>query len=135
MKSKLLFKMQEKALKLTEVNTDIIKKDEIASFDGYMFGCPTHHRDMAQTMKTFLFLPRREDMKGKLAGAFGSYTHTGDAPRLILENMEHVLKMKMFELGPFHLEENIVDTLGGRKTCHDYGRVFGEKLDSCASRE
>ncbi len=110
--------------------SDIKSKDEIKGFDGYIFGSPTHHRDMAEPMKHFLFLPQKAAMKGKLAGAFGSYTHSGNAPGIIYENMEHVLKMKMFELGPFHLEETVVGTPEGRKACHDYGRVFGEDLSS-----
>jgi hypothetical protein len=38
--------------------------------------------------------------------------------------------MKPFELGPFILKEDVVETGEGMKTCQDYGRVFGEKLDS-----
>ena len=110
--------------------SDIKSRDDIKGYNGYIFGSPTHHQDIAEPMKHFLFLPRREDMKGKLAGAFGSYTHSGNAPGIIFENMEHVLKMKMFELGPFRLEEKVVETQDGRKACHDYGRVFGENLDS-----
>jgi flavodoxin len=108
--------------------SEISSKDELKGFDGYIFGSPTHHRDIAQPMKDFLFIPNREDMKGKLAGAFGSYTHSADAAPLIYNTMEHVLKMDMFELGPFHLEETNIITYEGRKACHDYGRVFGDDL-------
>jgi hypothetical protein len=38
--------------------------------------------------------------------------------------------MKPFELGPFTLKEDLVETSEGMRTCQDYGRVFGEKLDS-----
>ena len=107
-----------------------IQKDELKGFDGYIFGSPTHHLDIAEPMKGFLFLPNREDMKDKLAGAFGSYTHTGNAPSIIYDTMEHVLKMKMFALGPFNLEERLVETLEGRKACHDYGRVFGADIEA-----
>jgi hypothetical protein len=44
--------------------------------------------------------------------------------------LQHVCKMKPFELGPFTLNEELVETSEGMKTCQDYGRVFGEKLDS-----
>ena len=107
-----------------------INKDELKGFDGYIFGSPTHHLDIAEPMKNFLFLPNKEDMQDKLAGAFGSYTHTGNAPSMIYDTMEHVLKMKMFELGPFNLEETLVETQESMKACHDYGRVFGEDIGS-----
>jgi flavodoxin len=113
--------------------TSELNKDELKGFDGYIFGSPTYHRDIAQPLKDFLFLPNREDMKGKLAGAFGSYTHSADAAPFIYSTMEHVLKMDMFELGPFHLEETVIETQEGRKACHDYGRVFGEDLTSLKS--
>ena len=51
--------------------SDIKNKDELKGFEGYIFGSPTHHRDIAEPMKHFLFLPNRADMKAKLAGAFG----------------------------------------------------------------
>ncbi len=81
-------------------------------------------------MKTFLFLARKAELEGKLGGAFGSYTHSGDAPASIFETMQYVFKMDMFELGPFNVKEAIVETVEGMRACHDYGRVFGEKLGS-----
>ena len=102
--------------------------DDLQGFDGHIFGSPTFHRDMAGPMKTFLFLAKRANLEGKLAGAFGSYTHSGDAPRIIFETMEYVFKMEMFELGSFNLIEEMVDTPEGRRSCQDYGRVFGERL-------
>jgi len=38
--------------------------------------------------------------------------------------------MKPFELGAFTMKEDLIGTSEGMKTCQDYGRVFGEKLDS-----
>ena len=101
---------------------------ELAGYDGYIFGSPTYHRDMADPMKTFLFLARKANLEGKLAGAFGSYTHSGDAPAVIFDTMQYVYKMEPFELSAFKLKEAIVDTTEGMRACHDYGRVFGEKL-------
>lgn len=101
---------------------------DLEGYDGYIFGSPTYHRDMAGNMKTFLFLGRKVNLEGKLAGAFGSYTHSGDAPALVLETMEYVFKMEPFELRSFNLKEELVDTPDGRKSCQDYGRTFGQKL-------
>ena len=102
--------------------------DDLAGYDGYIFGSPTYHRDMAEPMKTFLFLAKKADLKGKLGGAFGSYTHSGDAPAIIFDTMQYVYKMEPFELGSFNLKEAVVDTNEGMRACQDYGRVFGEKL-------
>lgn len=106
----------------------IKESDVLEGYDGYIFGAPTYHRDMSGNMKTFLFMAKRVNMEGKLAGAFGSYTHSGDAPALIMETMEYVFKMEPFELGSFNLKEALIDTPDGMKACQDYGRTFGKKL-------
>src|SRR3972149_4553696 len=55
---------------------------ELEGFDGYIFGSPTYYRDMAGNMKTFLFLGKKVNLEGKLAGAFGTNTHDGGAPAM-----------------------------------------------------
>ena len=106
----------------------IKEAQDLEGYDGYIFGSPTYHRDMAGNMKTFLFMVKRVNTEGKLAGAFGSYTHSGDAPSLILETMEYVFKMEPFELGSFNLKEAFIDIPDGIKSCQDYGRTFGQRL-------
>ncbi len=108
--------------------SNIKEADGLEGFNGYIFGSPTYHRDMAGNMKTFLFMAKKVNMEGKLAGAFGSYTHSGDAPAFIMETMEYVFKMEPFELGSFNLKEAVIDTPEGIKSCQDYGRTFGSKL-------
>ena len=109
--------------------SDLKKADDLEGFDGYIFGSPTYHRDMAEPMKTFLFMAKNANLQGKLAGAFGSYTHSGDAPNIILETMEYVYKMEPFNLQSLNQLEKDVGTQEGIKTCQDYGRVFGEGLN------
>lgn len=128
--------------------SDIKTPDELAEYDGYIFGSPTQLRDVAGPMKTFLFLARRADLKGKSGGAFGSHTHDGGAPAMIFETLQYVYQMEPFELGPLDLKEAMLEEpkrgeqsppryiagevhgeVGeGMRACHDYGRVFGEKL-------
>ena len=108
--------------------SSIKEADSLEGFDGYIFGSPTFHRDMAGNMKTFLFLAKKANLEGKLAGAFGSYTHSGDAPSLILETMEYVYKMEPFQLGSFNLKEALIDTPDGTRACQDYGKNFGKEL-------
>jgi len=107
--------------------SEIKNAKDLAGYDGYIFGSPTYHRDMAEPMKTFLFLAKKAGLEGKLAGAFGSYTHSGDAPAIIMDTMQYAFKMEPFELGSFNLLEAQVAGEGIRG-CQDYGRVFGEKL-------
>ena len=113
---------------VTKKISDIKTASDLNGYDGYIFGSPTYHRDMAEPMKTFLFLARKADLEGKLAGAFGSYTHSGDAPAVIFDTMQYVYKMQPFELGSFKLKEAVVETVEGIHACQDYGKVFGEKL-------
>ncbi len=135
---------------VTKKISDIKSATDLAGYDGYIFGSPTYHRDMAEPMKTFLFLARKASLDGKLAGAFGSYTHSGDAPAIIFDTMQYVFKMEAFELGSLNMLENLLEEqkrgepssqryiagevhgeIGeGMRTCQDYGRVFGEKLGS-----
>jgi len=110
--------------------SDIKTPNDLAGYDGYIFGSPTYHRDMAEPMKTFLFLARKANLEGKPAGAFGSYTHSGDAPAVVFETMQYVYKMQPFDLGSFKLKEAIVETAEGARACQDYGRVFGEKIQA-----
>jgi flavodoxin len=101
---------------------------DIEGYDGYAFGSPTYHLDMIGSMKTWLFLAAQADLEGKAAGAFGSYTHSGDAPRIVLDTMQHVFKMKPIELQSFNLLEHKVDDPEGIRACQDYGRALGESL-------
>jgi len=130
--------------------SEIKSANDLNGYDGYIFGSPTYHRDMAEPMKTFLFLARKANLEGRLAGAFGSYTHSGDAPAIVFDTMQYVFKMEPFELGSLNILENLLEepkrgepTSGryvagevhsgvgeGMRACHDYGRVFGEKLGS-----
>ncbi len=130
--------------------SDIKSANDLADYDGYIFGSPTYHRDMAEPMKTFLFLAKKANLEGKLAGAFGSYTHSGDAPAIIFDTMQYVYKMEPFELGALNLKEALLEETGrgepshrqyiagevhgeageGMRACQDYGKVFGQKLGS-----
>ncbi len=108
--------------------SDIKSVDDLAGYDGYIFGSPTYYRDLAEPMKTFLLLIRKANLKAKLGGAFGSYTHDGDAPAIIFDTMEHVYKMEPFNLGSFKLIETTIETPDGMRACQDYGRTFTENL-------
>ena len=115
---------------------DIKTITEIAGYDGYIFGSPTYSLDVPKQVEVFLMMAAKAGLAGKRGGAFGSFTHDvgykhdTHAPAIIFDILQHAYKMKPFELGPFTLKEDLVETSDGMKTCQDYGRVFGEKLDS-----
>jgi flavodoxin len=115
---------------ITKKVEDIKNEDQLTGYDGYIFGCPTYHRDITNPMKTFLVLANKGNLVNKLGAAFGSYTHSGDAPSIIFDTIQHVFKMKLFHLGSFNLKEAIVETSEGMRACQDYGKVFGEALES-----
>lgn len=114
--------------KLSELKTPA----DLDGYDGYMFASPTYHREMAGPMKTFLFMAKQANLAGKLAGAFGSYTHDGDAPADILGTMQYVFQMEPFELNSFRIMDKNLFTMEGARACQDYGRVFGEQLSKRA---
>jgi flavorubredoxin len=102
---------------------------DLEGYDAYVLGCPTYHRDMTGGMKTFLFLMEKAKLEGKVGGAFGSYTHSGDAPSIIFDTMEYVFKMKMTKLGSFNLKEALVDKMEGARACQEYGKGIIARLE------
>jgi flavorubredoxin len=108
--------------------SDIKNEKELMGYDGYIFGAPTYHRAMPGLVETFLFLAQKANLQGKVGGAFGSYTHSGDAPKMIFDTMEYVYKMNVVDLGSLNLLEHLVEARDGMKACHDYGKAFSQKL-------
>ncbi|MCP4747448.1 MAG: nitric oxide synthase [Desulfobacteraceae bacterium] len=110
--------------KIAEIKTE----KELKGFDGYIFGCPTYHRDMTSGMKTFLFLAQKANLTGKIGGAFCSYTHSGESGSMIYDTMQHVYKMDLADLGALNLKEHTIDTQEGIKACQDYGKAVAKKF-------
>ena len=113
---------------------DIKGPADLDGYDGYIFGSPTFSIDLPKPVKTFLSLTQKAQLGGKLGGTFGpylhdvGYKHDAYAATIILDFLQKENKMKLFELGPFNLQENIVETAEGMKACHEYGKVFGDDL-------
>ncbi len=121
-------------IRMTGQQADIRKIAEIKSetelngYDGYLFGCPTYHRDMTNGMKNFLFLAQKANLTGKMGGAFCSYTHSGESGPMIFDTMQHVYKMDMVDLGALNLKEAAIDTPDGVKACQQYGKALCGKF-------
>jgi flavodoxin len=135
-KTKAMAEYIAEGIRISGNDADLKKISEIKSekdfqgYDGFIFGCPTYHRDMTENMKTFLFIAQKANLEGKIGGAFGSHTHSGDAAKYIADTMEYVFKMDMANLGHFLLKESAIDTDEGLRACQQYGRAIGEKLGS-----
>ena len=69
---------------------NVTNESDIAGYDAYLFGSPTYHGEMLQTMKTFLFIAERVNLQGKIGGAFGSYGWSGEAPKRIYDTMKNL---------------------------------------------
>ena len=112
---------------------DIKDAAELGEFDSYIFGSPTYSLDLPKPVRAFLSMAGKANLKGKLAGAFGSYRHDvsykhdAHAPAMILDILQNEHGMDPFELGAFSLKEEIVETSEGMKSCQDYGRTFGKR--------
>jgi NAD(P)H dehydrogenase (quinone) len=108
--------------------SDMKDEKDFGGYDGFVFGCPTYHRDITAGMKTFLFLAEKANLVGKMGGAFGSYTHSGESAEMIYDTMLYVFKMDMVDLGALNLKEQVLETDEGTRACQDYGKAIGQKF-------
>ena len=111
------------------MKTSSIKNEKaLSGFDAFIFGCPTYHKDITSGMKQFLFIAEKANLTGKIAGAFGSHTHSGESAPMIFDTMQHVFKMDTVDLGPLNLTEAMMESDEGAKACQQYGKALTEKL-------
>lgn len=113
---------------LTRRISEIKDASELEGYEGYLFGSPTYFKDTTNEMKTFLFLANQANLGGKVGGAFGSYTHIGNGPKMIHDTMEHVFRMNMAEINPFNVKEQLLDSGKGDQACLEYGKAMAEKI-------
>ena len=88
--------------------SEIKNAKDLAGFDGYVFGCPTYHRDMTGGMKSFLFIAEKANLLGKMGGAFGPYTHSGESAPMLFDTMNYVFKMDMVDMGALSLKDAVL---------------------------
>jgi flavorubredoxin len=108
--------------------SEIKSEEDLKGYDGFVFGCPTYHRDLTAGMKTFLFLAEKANLIGKMGGAFGSYTHSGESANMIYDTMLYVFKMDMVDLGALDLKEQALESDEATRACQDYGKAIGKKF-------
>jgi flavorubredoxin len=105
--------------------TEIKNASELSGYDAYVFGSPTYHGEMLQSMKTLLFVADKAQLEGKVGGAFGAFGWSGEAPGRIYETMKNIFKMVM--VSDF-LRLKSAALGGGIKMAQDYGRAIGKKV-------
>jgi flavorubredoxin len=104
---------------------DIKSEADFEGYDGYVFGCPTYHGEMLQSMKTMLFLAEKANLAGKVGGAFGAHGWSTEAQDRIYNTMKEVFKMDMAK-GPLLLKSASLG--GGVQMAQEYGKEIGSKL-------
>lgn len=104
---------------------DIKSKADFEGYDGCVFGSPTYHGEMLQSMKTMLFLAEKANLEGKVGGAFGAHGWSTEAQDRIYNTMKEVFKMDMAK-DPLLLKSASLG--GGVQMAQDYGKEIGSKL-------
>jgi flavorubredoxin len=108
------------------VNVTAIKKeDDLQGYDAYVFGSPTYHGEMMQSMKTMLFLAEKADLEGKVGAAYGAFGWSGEAPDRIYDTMKNIFKMNMVR-GPLRLKSSSLG--GGVQMAQEYGKEIGKSI-------
>ena len=102
------------------------------SSDALLVGSPTINQNTLGPVFTLFSVINPIRDKGKLAGSFGSYGWSGEAPKIIIENLKN-LKLKIFE------EPATFKFLpSGQKeeTLKEFGRKFALKFEEeCKQKE
>jgi flavorubredoxin len=98
---------------------------EVADYPCMVLGSPTYHKDMIESMKTFLFKLEQANLKGKVGAAFGAYGWSGEAVGMISDTMKHVLGMDVLE--PKAKLEGKADEFG-QGQYREFGRKIAEKI-------
>jgi flavorubredoxin len=104
---------------------DVKSEADFEGYDGYVFGSPTYHGEMLQSMKTMLFLAEKASLEGKVGGAFGAHGWSTEAQDRIYNTMKEIFKMNMVK-GPLLLKSASLG--GGVQMAHEYGKEIGAKL-------
>jgi flavodoxin I len=104
---------------------------DLEIYDAVIVGAPTYHHDMPLDFKKLFeeAAVKGVNLRGKVAGAFGSYGWSGEAPKLILEIMKNKFEMQVLEsplLANYSPNPKILEE------CRALGRKVSETLMSKA---
>jgi flavorubredoxin len=105
--------------------TSEVDAAELANYDCVVLGSPTYHKEMIQTVKTFLFKLEQANLKGKVGASFGAYGWSGEAVGMICETMQHIFGMDVL-VPPSKLAGTANEF--GQGQHRDLGRKLAEKM-------
>jgi flavorubredoxin len=98
--------------------------DLVEEADAILVGSPTINGDAVKPVWDLLSSFAKINVKGKVAGAFGSYGWTGEAVRMIDDRLRG-LKMRV-PLGGLRIK--LIPSENELEDCHHFGRDIGEFL-------
>ncbi|MDD5569752.1 MAG: FprA family A-type flavoprotein [Bacteroidales bacterium] len=101
-----------------------ILNSKIEQCKGLLIGSPTINQNTLMQIYNFLALINPLRDRGKLAGSFGSYGWSGEAPKIIDANLRN-LKFKV-ELEPLTIKFRPNDE--NKIKCIEFGKEFGRKM-------
>jgi flavorubredoxin len=117
--------MEQSGVEVSLKRTNEVDAVELAYYRCVIIGSPTYHKDMIQTMKTFLFKLEQSNLKGKIGAAFGAYGWSGEAVGMISDTMKHIFGMDVLE--PKDKLSGTADEFG-KGQCREFGRKIAEKI-------
>jgi flavorubredoxin len=112
-----------------ETTAPEVLESKIIKSEGIIVGSPTINQNTLLPVYTLFALINPIRDRGKFAGSFGSYGWSGEASKIILENLK-LLKFNVFE-------ENVSfkfspDASDKKAVLKDYGARFAQKfLEEC----
>lgn len=130
--SKNIAELIAEGLRMSGVETSVVKTDTIKTeadlngYDAVVFGSPTYHGDMMQSMKKLLFLAEKAELAGKVGGAFGAFGWSGEAPDRIFDTLKNIFNMKMVGAA-LRLKSSRLG--GGIQMAQDYGREIAKLIE------
>jgi flavorubredoxin len=104
-----------------------VPEEQFSDYDAILVGTPTYHHDMPGTIKNYFeeAAMKNVNLKSKIAGAFGSYGWSGEAPKLILEILKNRFGMNVIELP---LLANYTPDQTSLEKCFALGKRVAESL-------
>jgi NADH oxidase (H2O-forming) len=118
------------------VDIEHLSPAEIESYmiksDALLVGSPTINQNTLGPVFTLFSVINPIRDKGKLAGSFGSYGWSGEAPKIIIENLRS-LKLKIFEESATF---KFLPSGSKEDTLKDFGKRFALKFEEeCGQKE
>ena len=117
--------MKEAGIEVLSKRAINANAEDLSDVDAVVLGAPTYHKDLIQSMKTFLFEMEKADLKGKVGAAFGSYGWSGESIQMMTDTMKHIYGMNVLEPGLKILRR---PSESGLEQCRNWGRTIVEKL-------